>query len=223
MANHLTLSVRNVSICRGPRPVISDLTFAAQPGELVALMGPSGTGKSTVLRAISGLEPIASGEIRIGDVLLAPGRMPAGPRMRQLHRTVGMVFQFHHLFAHMSALANVCVAPVHVLRQSPSDAEHRARHLLEQLGVAHRADAMPQQLSGGEAQRVAIARALAVDPPVLLLDEPTASLDAARRQDLASTLIHLARQERTVVMATHDVDFVRICATRTVTLGDSLK
>ena len=223
MANPVTLSVRDVSIRRGARQVVANLTFDARPGELVALMGPSGTGKSTVLRAVSGLEPIASGEIRVGELLLTPGRSLNGPEMRELHRTVGMVFQFHHLFAHMSALANVCLAPVEVLKQPSTDVEQRARRLLEQLGVGHRADALPQQLSGGEAQRVAIARALAVDPPVMLLDEPTASLDAARRQDLAATLTTLAGQGRTLVIATHDADFVRICATRTVTLGDSLE
>ena len=223
MAHQLTIRARGVAIRRGAREVVTNLTFDARPGELVALMGPSGTGKSTVLRAVSGLEPIASGEISVGELRLVPGPLPTGDPMRQLHRSVGMVFQFHHLFTHISALANVCLAPVHVFSQSRPDVERRARDLLDQLGVGHRADAMPQQLSGGEAQRVAIARALAVDPPVLLLDEPTASLDVARCQDLASTLLDLTRQGRTVVMATHDAGFVQICAARTIMLGDSLK
>jgi ABC-type polar amino acid transport system ATPase subunit len=203
--------------------VVSGLDFDARPGELIAVMGPSGTGKSSVLRAIAGLDPIESGEILIGDLTLRPGPLPDGERMRRLHRTVGMVFQFHHLFAHMTAIGNVCVAPVHVLRQPRSEVEIRARELLEQLGVGDRAGAMPGELSGGEAQRVAIARALAVDPPVLLLDEPTASLDSSRRSDLAGSLRDLARQGRTVVFATHDAELVRSCASRTVTLGVSLK
>ena len=220
MADQLTLQLRDVSIRRGSRDVVSGLTFAAGPGELVAIMGPSGTGKSSVLRAVSGLDPIAGGEIHVGDVRLTPGPLPSGQAMRVLHRRVGMVFQFHHLFAHMTAIRNVCLAPVHVLNQPAHEVERQAQRLLEQLGVAPRADAFPGELSGGEAQRVAIARALAVDPPVLLLDEPTASLDAARREELSASLLELTNQGRTVVVATHDADFVRRCATRTITLGD---
>ena len=131
---------------------------------------------------------------------------------------MGIVFQFHHLFAHLSALENVSLAPVHVLRRSRAEAERRARDLLEMLGVGGRAAAKPHELSGGEAQRVAIARALAVEPSVLLMDEPTASLDRARRDDLAGTLTQLAREGRTVVVATHDGDFVRACADRAMLL-----
>ena len=218
MAHPVTLRVQAVSIRRGSRVIVDDLTLTAEPGELVAMMGASGTGKSSVLRAISGLDPIAAGDIDIGNLRLAPGPIPRGARLRELHRSVGMVFQFHHLFSHMTAVQNVSLAPVHVLNQLPSDVEQRARTLLQDLGVGHRADAMPHELSGGEAQRVAIARALAIDPPVLLLDEPTASLDAGRRQELAATLIDLSRQGRTVLIATHDEEFVRSCAARTVVL-----
>ena len=223
MADQLTLQLRDVSIRRGGREVVKRLALDALPGELVALMGPSGTGKSSVLRAVSGLDPIAGGEIHVGDLRLTAGPLPSGNTMRTLHRRVGMVFQFHHLFAHMTAIRNVCLAPAHVFGQPEREVERHARRLLEQLGVAHRADALPRELSGGEAQRVAIARALAVDPPVLLLDEPTASLDAARREELSDTLLDLTKQGRTVVVATHDADFVRRCATRTIVLGDSLE
>lgn len=218
-----TLDLRSVSIRRGERLVVEDVTFSAARGELVALMGVSGTGKTTVLRAIGGLDPIASGEIHVAGVRLVPGRTPRGSYARDLHRSVGIVFQFHHLFSHMNALQNVWLAPVHVLRQSRAEAERRARDLLEMLGVGRRADAMPHELSGGEAQRVAIARALAVEPPVLLMDEPTASLDPARRSELAATLIELARQGRTVVVATHDTEFARACAHRVVTLERGLE
>jgi ABC-type polar amino acid transport system ATPase subunit len=125
-----------------------------------------------------------------------------------------MVFQFHHLFAHMSALQNVCLAPVHVLRRGRGDVEREARALLERLGVAHRADAMPDELSGGEAQRVAIARALAMQPPLLLMDEPTASLDPARRGELAETLCRLSADGTTLLVATHDEEFTRRFAQR---------
>lgn len=216
-----TLDVRDVAIRRGDRLILQGLRFSAARGELVALMGASGTGKTSVFRAITGLDPIAAGEIDVGPVRLTAGRVPRGPVARALHRSVGIVFQFHHLFAHMDALENVWLAPVHVLGERRPDAERRARALLDALGVGARAGALPHELSGGEAQRVAIARALAVEPPLLLLDEPTASLDPARRSDLAATLRALAADGRTVVMATHDGEFVRACAGRTVVLHGS--
>src|SRR4026209_658929 len=127
-----------------------------------------------------------------------------------------MVFQFHHLFEHLSVLKNVWLAPAYALGMPQREAENRARALLAALGVEHRAHAFPRELSGGEAQRVAIARALAVDPPLLLLDEPTASLDPARRNDLGEALLQLAKSGRALVMTSHDDDFVRDFATRVV-------
>ena len=133
---------------------------------------------------------------------------------------MGLVFQLHCLFDHLSALDNVTLAPVHALRLSRAEAEARARALLEGLGVAGRAHSKPRELSGGEAQRVAIARALAVDPPLLLMDEPTASLDPARRNELGDSLETLTGHGRTLLLATHDVDFARDYATRVVVLAD---
>ena len=193
-----TLSVREVDIRRGGRLIVQGVSFSANRGERVAIMGPSGSGKTTILRGIAGLDPLAAGAVDVGRV--------------------GMVFQFHHLFAHLTAAHNVWLAPVHVLKHARADAERRAHELLAQLGVGERAAALPHELSGGEAQRVAIARALAVDPPVLLMDEPTASLDPARRGELAATLRELAAQGRTVVVSTHDDDFARACADRIVVL-----
>ena len=213
-----TLDVRDITIQRGDRRIVTGLTFSAAAGELLALMGPSGTGKTSILRAIGGLDAFAVGEIRIGDIHLVPGRRPRGERARALHRSVGIVFQFHHLFSHMTALQNVSLAPVHVLREPRLEAERRSLALLAMLGVDARAGALPHELSGGEAQRVAIARALAVEPPVLLMDEPTASLDPGRRAELAATLTQLASQGRTVVFATHDSEFARACAHRVVTI-----
>lgn len=214
------VALKGVSVNRGSRQVIENVSFSASPGELLAVMGASGSGKTTILRAVGGLEPIAAGTIDIDGLQLMAGGLPRGHRLRDLHRRVGVVFQFHHLFAHMTALHNVWLAPVHVLQRPRADAERAARALLETLGVGERADAMPHELSGGEAQRVAIARALAVEPPVLLMDEPTASLDPARRGELAATLRQLASQGRTVIVATHDGEFARACAHRVVLLDD---
>jgi ABC-type polar amino acid transport system ATPase subunit len=131
-----------------------------------------------------------------------------------------MVFQFHYLFEHLPALKNVTLALEHVQRLPRTEAEHKAHQLLRTLGVEHRATALPRELSGGEAQRVAIARALATDPPVLLMDEPTASLDPSRRSELASLLRSLAGRRRTLLIATHDEDFAATAATRVLHVRD---
>jgi ABC-type polar amino acid transport system ATPase subunit len=196
------LTVSDLQVRRSGVTVVDGVTFSAARGEIVALTGASGSGKTSVLRAVAGLDPIAGGSIAIEG-----GR-------------VGMVLQFHHLFEHLTVMENVTLAPVHVHGRSPADAAARAQALLDRLGVGHRAGARPYELSGGEAQRVAIARALAVDPGVLLMDEPTASLDAARRDDLAATLRGLAADGCTLVIASHDTAFIAACAHRALVLKD---
>ena len=194
------LRVVGLRLSRGAREVLCGVDLAAAPGKVVALMGLSGSGKTTVLRVIAGLQAPDAGRVQAGRV--------------------GMVFQLHHLFEHLSALENVMLAPRHVQHVPRAEAERRARELLGQLGVGHRADALPRELSGGECQRVAIARALAVDPPLLLLDEPTAALDPARRGDLGDALRRLADAGRTLLLTSHDDDFVRDHATRVLVLAE---
>jgi ABC-type polar amino acid transport system ATPase subunit len=144
--------------------------------------------------------------------------------MHRLRRSVGLVFQFHCLFEHMSALQNVCLAPVHVYGISHGAAEQAARDLLTQLGIESRAGARPRELSGGEAQRVAIARALAVNPPVLLMDEPMASLDRSRRAELGALLQELTNAGRTLLVTTHDERFAEAFATRVLSIeGGSVR
>lgn len=215
------VSVRDVRLRRGERVVLAGTTFDVARGEVVALMGLSGSGKTTILRAIAALETFESGAIDVDRVALSSGVCPATV-MRQLRRKVGMVFQFHCLFDHLTALRNVTLAPVLAHGVSPADADRRAHELLEALGVEHRANALPRELSGGEAQRVAIARALAVDPPVLLMDEPTASLDPSRRSELAALLKQLVKDNRTLIVATHDEDFAGSLATRVLRLSDGV-
>jgi ABC-type polar amino acid transport system ATPase subunit len=202
------LEIRSLHVRRGARDILRGTSVSVARGQLVALMGLSGSGKTTLLRAVAALEPFDGGQIRVGSVELTPGiRRPPSPD--PLRREVGMVFQFHHLFEHLSALDNVCLAPCQVLHEPADEARARAAALLEQLGVGQRASARPRELSGGEAQRVAIARALAMDPPLLLLDEPTASLDPARRSALGKSLVALAASGRALLVTSHDDDFVR--------------
>jgi ABC-type polar amino acid transport system ATPase subunit len=214
------LTIRDLRLSRGTRTIVGGVDLSVRRGEIVALMGPSGVGKTMMLRAIAGLDPFAAGEIEVDGLRLQANGATAGTLIRALHGRVGMVFQFHHLFAHMTALHNVWLAPVHVQRQPRPQAETRARELLALVGVADRADSFPHELSGGEAQRVAIARALAVDPPLLLMDEPTASLDVGRRGELATILRSLVEQGRTLIVATHDLEFARLCAERAIVLAD---
>lgn len=197
------LQVADLHVDRDNQSVVRGITFTATRGERVALMGASGAGKTTVLRAIAGLERLRDGVITVS-------------------RPVGMVFQFHHLFAHLSALQNVTLSLVHVGGLSSAEAERRARELLDGLGVGHRSTALPHELSGGEAQRVAIARALAMKPVLLLMDEPTASLDPARRGELAATVQRLSGDGTTILIATHDAAFASACADRILLLHDGL-
>lgn len=203
---------------RGGRTLVSGLDLDAHPGDLIALRGPSGSGKTTILRAIAGLDPFAGGTIEVGDARLEGSRTPGREMVRRLRRSVGLVFQFHCLFEHMTALQNICLAPVHVHRITHDAAARAARELLRQLGVESRADAWPRELSGGEAQRVAIARALAVNPPVLLMDEPMASLDATRRAELGGLLQRLTGSGRTLLVTTHDERFAEEFASRVLTI-----
>jgi ABC-type polar amino acid transport system ATPase subunit len=207
------LQVHDLGLRRGDRTILSRTTFSLSRGGVAALMGPSGSGKTTVLRAIAGLERFDAGTIVLDELTLTAGGRHSTEALKKLRRQVGLVFQFHHLFEHLSALRNITLAPMHVLGVSATVAERRARELLEALGVEHRASALPRELSGGEAQRVAIARALAVDPPLLMMDEPTASLDPSRRNELGELLTRLADQSRTILLTTHDEDFAGRWAT----------
>ncbi len=218
--NATILNVRDVHLRRGERRVLTGATFTIRRGGIVALMGPSGSGKTTILRAIAGLEPFDHGVIEVGGVTLEGGALPPNSVVRNLRRTVGLVFQFHHLFEHMTALRNVTLAPIHVMGLSGPIADAKGIELLRALGVEHRAAALPRELSGGEAQRVAIARALAVDPPLLMMDEPTASLDPSRRHELGELLAGLGGQNRTILLSTHDDEFARRWATTILEVKD---
>lgn len=217
MESRDVLKIEGLRLTRGSRVVLRDVDLHARSGELVALMGLSGGGKTTILRCVAGLETFDAGVIKVDNVALRPGKN-AVPR--DLRKHVGMVFQLHYLFEHLSVIDNVTLAPLHVARIDRQQANRTALALLESLGVDHRRDALPRELSGGEAQRVAIARAMAMDPPLLLMDEPTASLDPARRGELGETLVRLTRGGRTLVVTTHDDDFVREFADRVIVLAE---
>ncbi len=204
----------------GARTVIGGVTLEVPAGQSVALVGPSGGGKSTLLRCMLGLEAFDGGRITIAGATLAAGSERANrAALPQLRAAAGLVFQQWHLFAHMTALENVIEAPVHVRGLPIAEATTQGRALLEKVGMSHRADALPRRLSGGEQQRVAIARALAMEPRVLFMDEPTSALDPERVGELVTQLRGLAREGLTLVCITHDIDFAAALCDRVVVLA----
>ncbi|MFT2753924.1 ABC transporter ATP-binding protein [Clavibacter sp. Sh2088] len=182
-----------------------DVDLGVPAGSVTAVVGPNGAGKSTLLRALSGLVPLTAGRVALdGRVLERAGGGEPAVRIPAEGRGIGVVFQDHLLFPHLSALGNVAFGPrAHGVARA--DAEGRARALLDRLGIAHLADRRPARLSGGQSQRVALARALVLEPPLLLLDEPMAALDAGTRLDVRDLLAEeLRRFGGAAVLVTHD-------------------
>lgn len=217
-----TLSVRDLHVDHNGHQVLRGVSFTANVGEVCAVMGVSGAGKTTVLRAIAALQSFNKGSISVDGVTLGPGAVPPESRLKELRRRVGVVFQHNALFQHLSVMDNVTLAPTHALGWPNEKAKSVALELLGSLGVRERAAAFPGQLSGGEAQRVAIARALAPNPLLLLMDEPTSALDQARRGALGELLRALAAAGRAILIVTHDVDFAKSCADRVVVIAEGL-
>lgn len=214
--NQVTL--RDVSKRYGSKVVLDKISLTIGAGQTAALIGPSGGGKSTILRCINGLNSFDAGEITVGPHVLRPNSPPASTS--HVRRLFGMIFQDFQLFPHMTALQNVMEAPRQVLRLSPAAAADRATALLERVGLGDRADYYPQQLSGGQKQRVAIARALAMEPRGLLCDEITSALDPELKVEVLSTLEDLKKDGLTLIMVTHEILFARRSADRVFLLAD---
>jgi polar amino acid transport system permease protein len=210
----------------GHRAILQGVNFTVHRGDVVTLMGPSGSGKSTLLRMIAHLEPMDRGEITVDgahvgyervDGALRPSRHVARERARA---RIGMVFQQFNLFEHLTALENICEAPVRVHGERPELARARATTLLESVGLAYHADHLPSRLSGGQQQRVAIARALAISPRVMLFDEPTSALDPELVSEVLSVIRRLAEAGMTMIVVTHELRFAREVADRIVFMAD---
>ena len=208
------ISVRSLSKRHGDRSVLEDVSAEVQNGETIAIVGPSGGGKSTLLRCLNYLEPFDRGTVEIAGVTLRPGMANGDPALRRLRTQVGMVFQQFNLFPHLSALDNITLAPRVVKRAARAAAETRARELLARVGLADRAGSYPHELSGGQQQRVAIARALAQEPDVMLFDEPTSALDPEMRDDVMEVIRDLARGGMTMLVVTHEMQFAHDIASR---------
>jgi polar amino acid transport system ATP-binding protein len=216
------LKVSGLCKSQGGRDIFRDVSFTVEPGQAVAVMGASGTGKTTLLRCVDGFEQADAGVVAVAQALV-DHRLPADRfhlAVAALRRQVGFVFQGWHLFSNRTVLQNVLEGPLFVRGTPAAQARQRALELLEQVGVAHRCDALPHQLSGGEQQRAAIARALAMEPQVLLLDEPTSALDDARAERLVELLRRLVAGGLALVAVTHDGEFARRLGGRVFRLED---
>jgi ABC-type polar amino acid transport system ATPase subunit len=203
-------SVRKVF---GSVTVLDSVDLTVAPGEVVSILGSSGSGKSTLIRCINGLERLDGGSITVDDFDVSKPRELAEARKRS-----GTVFQMFNLYPHMTALQNVMLAPVEVLKRPKAEAEAEGRALLASVGLADRADAFPSQLSGGQRQRVGICRALAMKPRYLLLDEVTSALDPEMTADVLDILAKLAKEGTTMVFVTHEIEFARTISSRVVFL-----
>ncbi|TIC85636.1 amino acid ABC transporter ATP-binding protein [Nocardioides sp. GY 10127] len=219
------LAVKDLSKSFGDHTVLSHLDLHLDRGEVVALIGPSGGGKSTLLRCLNQLELPTSGQVELdGQELVAyrGGRAVASsPKaLQKIRRQVGMVFQQFNLFANMTAEQNIVFAQRAALGTSKDEAHARARALLDRVGLAHKAGSHPAQLSGGQQQRVAIARSLALDPAVMLFDEPTSAIDPEMRSEVLAVMRELAEGGMTMLVSTHEMGFAKQASDRTVFLCD---
>ncbi|WP_031365053.1 amino acid ABC transporter ATP-binding protein [Caballeronia sordidicola] len=205
------INLSGVTKSFGSTQVLKQINLDVRQGEVLVLIGASGSGKSTVLRIMSGLETADAGEVWVNEVPLHDAR-----RAREIRGHVGMVFQQFNLFPHKNALGNVSLALIKARKMNPADARKRAMEALDRVGLADRADHYPSQLSGGQQQRVAIARALAVEPGIMFFDEATSALDPELVGEVTEVMRGLARDGMTMVVVTHEMGFARKTADRVV-------
>ena len=210
------LEIRNLVKKFDGHIILNDLDMNVQEGEVVVILGPSGCGKSTLLRCINGLEEIQSGSVRIQGKEISGTKENAG----LLRQKVGMVFQSYDLFPHLSVLGNIMLSPVKVQKRKKDEVKEEALELLKKVGLADKADSYPRQLSGGQKQRVAIVRALILHPEILLFDEVTAALDPEMVREVLDVILSLAKQGKTMLIVTHEMQFAKAVADRIVFIDE---
>ena len=208
------LHIKNLSKRYGDTNVLKNINISVKKGEVVVIIGPSGCGKSTLLRCLNGLEEIQEGEVRLDDQVVNPNKK----NLSKNREKIGMVFQSYDLFPHLTILQNVTLAPIKVKKRNRREVEKEALELLERVGLRSKKDDYPRQLSGGQKQRVAIVRALIMHPEVLLLDEITAALDPEMVREVLDVVLDLAKEGRTMVIVTHEMQFAKAVADRVIFL-----
>jgi len=209
------IRMRGINKWYGAYHALRDVDLQVQPGERIVICGPSGSGKSTLVRTVNLLEPFQQGELQVCGIALGADSITRAARLA-VNRRVGMVFQQFNLFPHMTALQNCTVGPVWGVGVGRREANERAMHYLQRVGLQDLAQRYPAQLSGGQQQRVAIARALCTQPQVVLFDEPTASLDPEMVSEVLQTMESLAGEGMTMMIVTHEMGFARRVADRVI-------
>lgn len=204
------LHIKNLSKRYGDTKVLKNINISVKKGEVVVIIGPSGCGKSTLLRCLNRLEEIQEGEVLLDDQVVNPNKK----NLSKNREKIGMVFQSYDLFPHLTILQNVTLAPIKVKKRNRREVEKEALELLERVGLRSKKDDYPRQLSGGQKQRVAIVRALIMHPEVLLLDEITAALDPEMVREVLDVVLDLAKEGRTMVIVTHEMQFAKAVADR---------
>jgi polar amino acid transport system ATP-binding protein len=217
----LCIEIQHLTKRYGDHVVLDDVNLSIEQGETVVIQGPSGVGKSTLLRCLTHLEPFDGGLIRVGDITLRAGMNEKDEHrlVQSLREQVGFVFQFFNLFPHLTVLENLTLAPRLVQRRPADEVQKEARTLLERVGLAEKADVRPNVLSGGQKQRVGIARALAMRPRAVLFDEPTSALDPEMKEDVVDVIESFADEGLTLVLVTHEPAVVGRIAGRVIKLG----
>lgn len=210
--NDPLISIYDIHKSFGKVEVLKGVSFDVNQGDVICIIGPSGSGKSTILRCINGLVNIDQGSIRVGD--FAVDKMNSDKAKIPLRRMVSMVFQQYNLFPHRTALENVMMAPIHVLKKDKQKVEAMAYEILAKVRLQGKENSYPSQLSGGQQQRVAIARSLAMNPQVMLFDEVTAALDPETVKEVLVTIRELAEDGMTCLLVTHEMGFAREVADR---------
>lgn len=206
------LSVKNLIKKFEDHTILDGIDLDIHKGEVVVIVGPSGCGKSTFLRCINALEPIQGGTISLQGAPIEYG----SKNLSALRQKIGMVFQSYELFPHLSVIDNITLAPVKVQKRNKDEVKKEALTLLERVGLKEKADSYPRQLSGGQKQRVAIVRALCMHPEILLFDEVTAALDPEMVREVLDVMLDLAKQGRTMIIVTHEMQFAKAVADRVV-------
>jgi len=210
--NEVILQIKNLKKSYGELNVLNNISLDVHKGEVVVIVGPSGCGKSTLLRCINGLEEIQEGTILLKDEVIS-GR---DKNMHLVRQRIGMVFQSYDLFPHMTILGNIILGPLKAQRRDKKEAIKEAEDLLKRVGLLDKKDAYPRQLSGGQKQRVAIVRALCMHPEIMLFDEVTAALDPEMVREVLDVMLELAKENTTMVIVTHEMQFARAVADRII-------
>jgi ABC-type polar amino acid transport system ATPase subunit len=217
MSTQAMVKVENITKTYGNLVVLKNLSFKIQKGDVLVLCGPSGCGKSTLLRCINGLEKIQHGQIWVDGM---PVQGASHKELMKVRLNCGMVFQSFNLFPHMTAIDNITLAPIKILKQSKNETKILAMHLLESVGIPDKAHVYPYALSGGQRQRLAIARALAMKPRLMLFDEPTSALDPEMKEEVLNVIRRLHDQQMSMIIVTHEVNFIKNVGTRVMLIQD---